>query len=340
MRIAVDAMGSDRAPFVEVHGAVVASMSMGIDVVLVGDANELKPTLAAYRHNHRVSIVHASEAIGMEDSPLQAIRQKQDSSLLVALRLLREGKVEGMVSAGNTGAVMMASRLTLGAIKGVARCAICQRIPTQKDPVLIIDLGANIDCSARHLCEFAEMGVVYSQRALGIPSPRVGLLNIGEERAKGNDVLKSVHKSLTAVDHINFIGNVEPGAMMKGAADVVVCDGLHGNLVLKTLESTAHFMSFQLKRQLSSTLPSRLGALFGMGALRRLKKTLDPNEYTGAPLLGVNGVVVIGHGSSSARGIANLIQGAAQAIETGVNEHIRDGIQKLRQDDTAAEQQA
>ncbi len=334
MRIAVDAMGCDRAPHVEVHGAVIASMSTGTEVLLVGDERELKPALAAYRKPHRVSIVPATEIIGMADTPAKAVRQKRDSSLLVALRLAKEGRADGVVSAGNTGAVMVGARMVLGPIRGVARSAICQPLPTSKTPVLVLDLGANVDCSARHLCEFAEMGVVYSECVLGIKNPRVGLLNIGEEKAKGNEIAKAVHRILSKSDHINFVGNVEPKALYFGAADVVVCDGFVGNLFLKTTEAVASLIGRLLKEQLTSSWLSKIGALLSMGAFRRLKKTVDPNEYIGAPLLGVNGNVIICHGASSALGIANAIHGACRAAESGVNEHIREAILGLREAET------
>lgn len=337
MRIAVDAMGSDRAPYVEVHGAVVASMSSGTEVMLVGDEHELQPALAAYRKPHRVTIVHASEVIRMDEHPAKAIRAKKDSSLLVALRLVKEGNADGFVSAGNTGAVMMGARTVLGPIRGVARSAICQALPTSKDPVLVIDLGANVDCTVRHLCEFAEMGMVYSERVLGVTNPRVGLLNIGEEQVKGNEIAKSVHATLDAVEHINFIGNVEPKGLYNGVADVVVCDGFVGNLMLKTSEAAGSLMSALLKRELNSSWLSKLGALLSMGAFRRLKKTVDPNEYIGAPLLGVNGNVIICHGASSARGICNSIKGACRAAEAAVNAHIREGIQRLRKSEALSE---
>ena len=330
-------MGSDRAPYVEVHGAVVASMSSGTEVVLVGDEQELQPALAAYRKPHRVSIVHAPEAIRMDEHPAKAIRTKKDSSLLVALRLVKEGGADGFVSAGNTGAVMMGARTVLGPIRGVARSAICQALPTSKDPVLVIDLGANVDCTVRHLCEFAEMGMVYSERVLGVTNPRVGLLNIGEEQVKGNEIAKAVHSTLNAVEHINFIGNVEPKGLYGGVADVVVCDGFVGNLMLKTSEAAGSLMSTLLKRELSSTWLSKVGALLSMGAFRRLKKAVDPNEYIGAPLLGVNGNVIICHGASTARGICNSIKGACRAAEAAVNAHIREGIQRLRKSEAVSE---
>lgn len=336
MRIAVDAMGSDRAPYVEVHGAVIASMATGVEVQLVGNAAELRPFLATYRRPHRVTIVHASEAIGMGDAPIQAVRQKKDSSLVVALRQLKEGNADGVVSAGNTGAVMVAARMGLGVIRGVSRCAIAQALPTREKPVLLLDLGANVDCTARHLAEFAEMGMVFAERAMQVKTPRVGLLNIGEERVKGNEVLKTVHEILEKTDHINFVGNVEPGAVFKGAADVVVCDGFVGNLVLKTSEAAASLMTAHLKKQLSYSILSQIGALFSMGAFRRMKRSFDPNEYFGAPLLGVNGTVIICHGASSARGISNAIIGACRAAEARVNDHIREGLARLRALEDAA----
>lgn len=331
MRIALDAMGSDRAPVSEVHGAVVAAKSSDVEVLLVGDENELKPALEAYRNPQRVSIIHAPDRITMDEKPVTAVRRKKDSSLMVGLRLLKSGEADGFVSAGNTGAVMVGARTVLGPIRGVARSAICQLLPTTASRrVLVLDLGANVDCTVRQLCEFAEMGLVYSQRVLSIEEPRVGLLNIGEEDAKGNEVAKTVHQRLSATQHISFVGNIEPTALYRGEADVVVCDGFVGNMVLKTSEAAARLMIALLKRQLRTSLLSRAGALLSMGAFRRLKKEMDPNEYTGAPLLGVNGVVILLHGSCTARAVVNAIYGASRAAEVGLNKHIREGIEELR----------
>jgi glycerol-3-phosphate acyltransferase PlsX len=271
----------------------------------------------------------------MTDSPVMAVRQKKDSSLLVALRLVKEGKADGVVSAGNTGAVMVAARTILGPIQGVARSAICQTLPTTKDPVLILDLGANVDCSARHLCEFAEMGVIYSRFALGVENPRVGLLNIGEEQLKGNELAKTVHRNLSAAKQINFVGNIEPKALFKGEVDVLVCDGFVGNLLLKTSEAVATLVTTLVRRELRSTLLSKIGGLLSLGAYRRLKKIVDPNEYTGAPLLGVNGIVIILHGASSARGVSNAIRGACLEVECELNEHIRVAVQAMRSSEIA-----
>ena len=331
MRIVVDAMGSDKTPLPEVTGAVEAtSFSKDLEVVLVGDEHELRSTLAAYPNHGSISIVHASQTIGMGESPVMAIRKKKDSSILVGLRLVKRGEADAFVSAGNTGAVMVGGRIVLGRLKGVSRSALCQMFPTEKNPVFFLDLGANVDCTARQLCDFAEMGTVYSKLALDVKDPRVGLLNIGEEQAKGNELAKKVHRYLSAAKQIRFIGNIEPKAMFRGRADVVVCDGFVGNVVLKTSEAVASLMTTLVKRELLSTPISTVGASLSQGAFKRLKKSTDANESPGAPLLGVNGVVFLQHGACNGRGIANAIQGARRAVESEVNEHIRIGIEALR----------
>ncbi|MCL4218541.1 MAG: phosphate acyltransferase, partial [Candidatus Hydrogenedentes bacterium] len=216
-------------------------------------------------------------------------------------------------------------------IEGVQRVPIGQLFPTMRNPALLLDLGANVDCSARHLCDFAEMGAMYSERVLGVSEPRVGLLNIGEEQLKGNEVAKNVHKYLQAAPHINFVGNIEPRSMYRGSADVVVCDGFVGNLVLKTSEAAGGLIKNLLERELKSTFTSKIGALLSSGAFRRLKLTIDPNEYPGAPLLGVNGAVVILHGSVHSKGVYNAIKGAVRAAASDMPSHIRKGIQELRE---------
>lgn len=338
MRIAVDAMGSDRAPGPEVQGAVDASPYVDGEIILVGDETVLREALAKYPARPNISVVHAPEVIKMHDQPVLAVRQKKNASLLVALRLVKEGQADGVVSAGNTGAVMVGARTILRPIEGVARSAICQIFPTTGEPVLILDLGANVDCTARHLCDFAEMGMVYSKRALGVQNPRVGLLNIGEEQVKGNEVSKTVHRHLSAASSINFIGNVEPKALFKGVADVVVCDGFVGNVVLKTSEAVASLIKTLILRELKSTWTSRLGGLLSLGALKRVRKRTDPNEHPGAPLLGVNGTVIILHGACNAKGIMNAILGAARAVESEINKHIRLGIAELRQAEAELQQ--
>ncbi|MBI3117324.1 MAG: phosphate acyltransferase PlsX [Candidatus Hydrogenedentes bacterium] len=330
MRVAVDAMGSDGAPEVEVEGAVQASLEGDTEIVLVGDEAQLKPKLEAFPKHGNIRIVHASEAVAMHESPVNAIRQKKDSSLLVALRLVKEGEADAFVSAGNTGAVMVGARTVLGPIRGVARSAICQALPTRTGKVVVLDLGANVDCSARRLCEFAEMGIAYSHYALGVENPRVGLLNIGEEDVKGTQVAKEVHGNLKDSPHMNFIGNVEPRAMYNGEADVIICDGFIGNLMLKTSEAVAWFMAQLMREKLESSSMSKLGAVLARKSLQELKNTIDPNEIPGAPLLGVNGVVIIIHGSSSPRGVANGIVGARVNFENRLIEHIKENIEELR----------
>lgn len=330
MRVAVDAMGSDGAPAVEVEGAVQASLESDAEILLVGDEARLNEELAAHPKHRNIRVVHAAEAIGMHEPPVNAIRQKKESSLLVALRLLKAGEAEAFVSAGNTGAVMVGARTVLGPIRGVARSAICQTLPTRTGRVVVLDLGANVDCTARHLCEFAEMGIAYSHYALGVENPRVGLINIGEEDVKGTQVAKEVHRNLKAASHVNFIGNVEPKAIFAGATDVAVCDGFIGNLILKTSEAVASLMASLMREKLESSSMSKLGAVLARKSLQELKNTVDPNETHGAPLLGVNGVVIIIHGASTARGVANAIHGARVNVENRLLDHIRENIEELR----------
>jgi phosphate acyltransferase len=330
MRIAVDAMGSDNAPDVEVEGAVAASLEHDTQIILVGDEAVLKEKLAAHPKHGDIKIVHASQVITMNDSPGDAVRHKKDSSLLVAMRLVKTGDADAIVSAGNTGAVHVGSRIVIGPIRGVSRSAICGTFPTTEGRVLLLDIGANVDCSARHLCEFAEMGIAYSHYALGVKEPRVGLLNIGEEVAKGGQLAKEVHRNLTAAPHVNFIGNVEPRAMFNGEADVVVCDGFTGNLMLKTSEAVAHLTGNLLKTQFEASSMNKIAAMLARKSLLAIKAKVDPNESGGAPLLGVNGIVIIIHGSTNATGVANAINGARIAFDNKLNEHITENIEELR----------
>jgi glycerol-3-phosphate acyltransferase PlsX len=330
MRIVLDAMGSDAAPDPEVRGAVEASLESEAEFVLVGDEALLTEKLNVFSKRGNISIVNASERVLMTDSPMQAVRQKKDSSLLVGLRLVKEGDAVGFLSAGNTGAVMLGARVVLGPIKGVARSAICQILPTKANPVVVLDLGANVDCTAEHLCQFAEMGQVYAQLIYGLDSPRVGLLNIGEENLKGNDIAKKVHQRLEAAPHINFIGNVEPKALFAGQADVVVCDGFIGNLLLKTSEAVAGLVKTLLEREMKASIFSMIGGALSLPALRRIKRHTDPNQQPGAPLLGVNGIVIIAHGSCTHDGIKNALLGIEAEAELGLNEHIQQGIANLR----------
>jgi len=336
MKIAVDAMGSDNSPDVEVEGAVHASLNSDIHVILVGDEALLTKKLAAHPRRGHICIRPATQCIGMHEQPVMAVRNKKNSSLLVAMRLVKEGEASAVVSAGNTGAVMVAARTVLGPIRGVARSAISQTLPTVYSRVVMLDLGANVDCTTRQLCEFAEMGIAYSHYSLGVQNPRVGLLNIGEEGQKGGAVAREVHQVLSQAKHMNFVGNVEPKAVYEGKADVVVCDGFIGNLFLKTSEAAAYFMGKMLREQFESSNMNKLGAVLAGKALRALKQRVDPNEYPGAPLLGINGTVIILHGSTTARGVENAVYGAKVAVDTKLNDHIRENINRLRQHEMTA----
>ena len=333
MRVALDVMGSDGAPDVELEGAVQASLENDTEVICVGDEAAIEEKLAGFSKKGNLRVVHAAEAISMDESPVDAVRKKKDASLLVALRLIKTGEADAMVSAGNTGAVMVGARALLGTIRGVARCAISQGLPTIAGEVVMLDLGANVDCTTRHLCEFAEMGVAYSAYALGVEQPRVGLLNIGQEMQKGGQVAREAYLRLQALPHINFVGNVEPPNIFQGEADVVVCDGFVGNLFLKTSEAAGAFMGKMIREYFERSSRSKLGALLARNALNDLRKRVDPNEYPGAPLLGLNGVVMIVHGSATPTGVAHAIEGARTALENRLIDHVRENIELLRREE-------
>ena len=338
MRIALDAMGSDNAPDVEIEGAVLAAMQSTTQIILVGHAARLHTGLGLHKHSpDNISVVHASETINMDEPPVMAVRRKKDASLNVAMRMLKHDEVDAVISAGSTGAVMVCARTMLGSIRGVSRPALCQVLPTRSGKVVLLDLGANVDCSARQLCEFAEMGVAYSRFTLGIEAPRVGLLNIGEEDLKGSQVSREVHRNLKAALHVNFVGNIEPRAMFNGAADVVVCDGFVGNLMLKTSEAVAGLVAGLLKDELESSTKNKLAAMIARKSLHALKQKVDPNESHGAPLLGIDGHVVVLHGSSTPQGIANAIAGVQLAFENELITHIRENIVSLRQVEQAVQ---
>ena len=336
MRIALDAMGSDAPPDVEVEGAVQASLNSDIEVVLVGDEALLQGKLEAYPKKGNISIRHAPDRITPNEQPVLAVRQKKQSSLIVAMRMVKEGEADAVISAGNTGAVMVASRTILGPIPGVARPAISQTLPTLQGKVVMLDLGANVDCTAKQLCQFAEMGIAYSHYALGVDTPRVALLNIGEENLKGGATAREAYTILSQTPHVNFVGNVEPHALAQGKADVVVCDGFVGNLFLKTSEAVAYCIGKLLREHFESSSMSKIGAMLARKALLQMKQKMDPNEYTPGPLLGINKPVIILHGSCTARGVENAILGTGTAIENNLIEHIRENIMKLRSSESPA----
>ncbi|MFZ5590653.1 MAG: phosphate acyltransferase PlsX [Bacillota bacterium] len=330
MNIAVDAMGGDFAPSETVRGALLAARQDGLRPILVGDEEKIYAELEGPDRS-LVEVVHAPEVIGMDESPAVAVRRKKNSSIVRAVQLVREGRAAAMVSAGNTGAVMAAGLLGLGRIKGIDRPAIASVLPTRRGKVVLLDAGANVDCEPHHLLQFALMGYLYARDVLGVSDPRVGLLNIGEEECKGNSLTQAAF-SLLKESGLNFVGNVEGRDIFPGQADVVVCDGFVGNVVLKTSEGLAMTLLGMLKDALGVSWLSRLGALLSLPALQDLRRRLDYAEYGGAPLLGVNGAVVIGHGSSDARAIRNALRFAASAAQSRLVEKIAGSLGQLVHD--------
>lgn len=318
IRIALDAMGGDYAPAVPVEGAVdaIRSLPATFEVQLVGRREPLQAELAKYDvPADRLSVVHADEVIEMGEKPLQAVRGKRHSSIRVGLELQKSGEAEAFISAGNTGAVMAASTLLLRLHAGVERPAIGALFPTAGKPTLVLDAGANVDCTPRELRGFAHIGSVYARDVLGRANPGVGLLNIGEEREKGNQAVRAAFEVLFGDPGLRFVGNVEGRDVLSGACDVVVCDGFVGNVLLKFYETVAHLFRDLLQREVDATVLRSDG-------MRRVFKVLDYAEYGGAPLLGVRGISIICHGSSPARAIKNAIGVALQSVESKVNQHI------------------
>ncbi len=321
--IAVDAMGGDRAPGVEVEGAVLAAREFGVGVILVGDQNAVKAELRKHSaEGLPIEIVHASEVILMSDSASKALRSKRDSSIRVANRLVAEGRAQGVVSAGNTGAAMVTSKVVLGVIPGVDRPALAQVFPTLKETwAVLIDVGANVDCSPEMLAQFAVMGSVYARVICHCESPRVGILSIGEEEHKGNDLTREATPLLKQLP-INFIGNVEGRDLYSGLADVIVCDGFIGNVALKVSEGLVQTITTMLKQSLEATLTRKMGYVLAREAFEDFRKRVDYSEYGGAPMLGVKGVCIICHGNSNAKAIKNAIRVTAETYEGGVNRKI------------------
>ncbi|MGH9743566.1 MAG: phosphate acyltransferase PlsX [Candidatus Acidiferrum sp.] len=321
--IAVDAMGGDNAPRPEVEGSVLAARELGVRVLLVGQPSVVRAELARHAApNLPIEIVPASEVITMEDHPVQAFRRKKDSSVHVAARLVREAKADGLVSAGNTGAVMTVARFLLGTLESVDRVALAAPFPNAKGGVsVLLDVGANVDSKPEHLVQFAVMGEIYYRATFGNRRPRIGLLSVGEEEMKGNELTREVYTRLKK-STVHFVGNVEGGDLFSGNVDVIVSDGFVGNIALKICEGLAVQIFGLLKKSIQSSLASQVGFLFSRGALKGLKKTIDYTEYGGAPLLGVRGVCVIGHGRSNAKAIKNAIRVAAGLSRAHINEKI------------------
>ncbi len=330
--IALDAMGSDRAPKPEIEGAIQASRNYGVEVLLIGPRESLQTELARYSaaRNLPISIVHASEVITMDDKAVQAVRAKRDSSMRVGLRLVRDGKAQGFITAGNTGAAMATAKMVLGAIPGVDRPALAAVFPTATGSVAeLLDVGANVDCKPENLEQFAVMGEIYFRSMFGTRRPRVGLLSIGEEESKGNELTREAFRLLKQLP-LNFVGNVEGRDLYNGEVDVIVADGFVGNVALKVSEGVANLVRFTLKETLKATITRQVGYLISRSAFADFKKRLDHTEYGGAPLLGVKGVCFITHGSSNMNAIKNAIRVAAEFAERNINDTIERELASLR----------
>jgi glycerol-3-phosphate acyltransferase PlsX len=325
--IAVDAMGGDHAPRPEIEGSVQAASELGVRILLVGQPSAMRAELARLAGpSLPIEVVAASEVITMNDHPAQAFRRKKDSSVHVAARLVRETKADGLVSAGNTGAVMTVSRFLLGTLESVDRVALAAPFPNAKGGVsVLLDVGANVDSKPEHLVQFAVMGEIYYRATFGHRRPRVGLLSVGEEEIKGNELTREVYTRLKK-SGLHFVGNVEGGDLFSGNVDVIVCDGFVGNIALKICEGLAVQIFDVLKKSLKSSLVSQFGAMLSQGAFKGLKKKIDYTEYGGAPLLGVRGVCVIGHGRSNANAVKNAIRVAAGLARARMNEKIEQGL--------------
>lgn len=319
MKIALDAMGGDYGPAVTVEGAIEAvSEYRGLSVTLVGNENELINALKEKTYStSSIDIRHASQVVEMGESPLTALRRKKDSSIKVAIELVKSGDADAMVSAGNSGVVMATALFLLGKLPGVERPAIAAVMPTLKGCFVLIDAGANVDCRATHLLQFAVMGEAYARNIFNIEHPKIGLLGIGEEDAKGNELTREAFKLLKDAS-INFIGNIEGKNIFMGDADVVVCDGFVGNIALKISEGLAETMAKMLKREISERSTGRIGYLFLKSALRSFKKKTDYSEYGGAPLLGISKPCIISHGRSTAKAIKNAVKLAGEFYVKGV----------------------
>lgn len=324
-------MGSDHAPHAEIDGALAATRDLGIKVILVGQPEKVEPELrrCGWRGNgdRGIELVEAAEVIGMDEPVATAVRRKKKSSLRVGTKLVTEGKADGFVSAGNTGAAMATAKMVIGMLPGVDRPALAAMIPTRAGkPTLLLDVGANSECKPHHLAQFAIMGDAYSRAVLGTVRPVVGLMSIGEEEAKGNDLTKEAFPLLREISSLNFVGNVEGRDVFSGAVDVIVTDGFTGNVMLKLSEGLTDAMLSMIKRELTASAVTKAGAMLAKPAFRNIKKRLDYSEYGGAPLLGVRQIVLVGHGSSNARAIRNAIRSVKEFSENRAAVRIERGI--------------
>ncbi|MFH1242128.1 MAG: phosphate acyltransferase PlsX [Pseudomonadota bacterium] len=319
MKVAVDAMGGDKAPEVVVQGAVESAEELGVDITLVGDGDVITGILGPHYPDDHIMVHHCHEVVGMSEPPLMAVRKKRNSSISVAFDLVRRGEADAVVSAGNSGATLAAGVLTLGRLDGVDRPAIAGIIPAERGSVVLIDVGANVDCRPAHLFQFGLMAQAFASACLHMEDPKVGLLSIGEEGGKGNEQVL-LARPLFEESKLNFVGNVEGRHISTGEVEVIVCDGFVGNVALKLAEGLAGSLSRLVENELNTSFLWRVGRRLGLGSLERLKGKLDYEEYGGAPLLGINGVGIICHGESSAKSLRNAIRLAVSYVNNRVLE--------------------
>lgn len=336
MRIIVDAMGGDNAPQAPVMGAIQANKEYGVEITLVGRGEAILKVLEENGINQLpdgVEIAHASEVVEICDNPATAFREKKDSSLTVGLNLLKEGQGQAFVSAGSTGALLSAATLLVKRIRGIRRAALAPVIPTGNGGAVLIDCGANAECSAEYLLQFTYMGAYYAEHILGRPEPRVGLLNIGAEESKGTDLQRETYarlKTAAAEGRINFVGNVEAREAVEGAVDVIVADGYSGNIFLKAMEGTGLYLVRELKAMFKKNILTKLAAVLVSGGLKRLKKLMSSDEVGGTALLGISKPVIKAHGSSDAYAIKNAIRQAVQVASSGIVENITENVEFMR----------
>lgn len=318
VRIALDAAGGDHAPEETVQGALAAVRELGVQVTLVGDESAIERALAGEQMPEGMSVVHAPDLVTMDDDPVRAVRQKRESSIVVAARLVRAGEADALVSAGNTGATMAAGLFHIGRAAGVERPAIATPMPTQEGFCFIVDAGANAEARPEHLHQFAHMGAVYVQEVFGVRQPRIGLLNVGEEPSKGTKSVREAYELLRNDPALNFVGNVEGNDVPAGKADVIVCDGFAGNIVLKLAEGVAATIFHFLRHEVFAGGRGKAAGLLVRPGLRKVRDRMDYAEYGGAPLLGLNGAAIIAHGRSDRRAIRNALKVAAAAVRHDV----------------------
>lgn len=326
MKIIIDAMGGDNAPYAPVKAAVKAVKELDVEIILVGKTQVLKKELSGYDYDEdKISIVNADDVISNHEEPARAVRSKKGASVVVAANMLKNGEGDAMLSMGNTGALLASGLLIVGRIKGVLRPALATLLPSNKGPKMLIDAGANTNCKAENLVQFGIMGSIYMKNVLGIDSPTVGLMSNGEEEGKGDELTKETYPLLKKAP-VNFIGNIEGRDVMEGTADVITCDGFVGNVILKTVEGMGHVVSDKVKGMFKKSIFTKLGAVFVMNGLKEFKQTMDYREYGGAPLLGTKKPVIKGHGSSDAKAVFSAIYQAKKFVETNVIDDIVNNI--------------